>query len=142
MTDPHCLLCTCATCRIHKPQGAGLSLVPRVTQSFLTQVTRKRHADQLSFRQLGRLLHVSFSTLARIERGEGFPDAHTTHALWYWLFPEPTPPPCRCTKCAGGLTQTLGWECPRCHGCYPPTVVECPRCAGGAHSASASIYLL
>jgi hypothetical protein len=101
---------------------------PMITREFLAQVRLKRLRTGLSLRALGAQLGVSFSTLARIERGEGSPDPHTTHRLWYWVFPEPNPPPCLCTKCAGPPPSPRGWECPRCQRCYAPTVRECPRC--------------
>lgn len=25
---------------------------------------------------------------------------------------------------------TMGWECPRCHRCYAPSVTQCPHCGG------------
>ena len=25
---------------------------------------------------------------------------------------------------------TLGWECPRCHRCYAPSITQCPHCGG------------
>jgi ribosome-binding protein aMBF1 (putative translation factor) len=78
---------------------------PMITREFLDQVRLKRLRTGLSLRALGAQLGVSFSTLARLDRGEGFPDAHTTHRLWYWLFPEPSPPPCLCTKCAGARSS-------------------------------------
>jgi hypothetical protein len=106
---------------------------PMITREFLAQVRLKRLRTGLSLRALGAQLGVSFSTLARLDRGEGFPDAHTTYRLWYWLFPEPDPPPCGCTKCAKPSLSLRGWECPGCQHCYAPTVLECPRCP---HTAS------
>lgn len=98
---------------------------PQVPDGFVHHLTSTRHASGLSLRALGAQLGVSFSTLGRIERGEGQPDTHTLHCLWYWLYPEPAPPPCPCRKCRGPWRQTLGWECPRCHACYAPSVLMC-----------------
>jgi DNA-binding transcriptional regulator YiaG len=102
---------------------------PNITREFLAQVRMQRLRTGLSLRALGARLGISVSTLARLERGEGLPNPHTTHRLWYWLFPEPNPPPCLCAKCAGPPLPKLGWECPRCHCCYAPTVLECRHCS-------------
>lgn len=48
-------------------------------------VRRKREADGLSIRALSALVGVSFSTLARIERGEGLPDNNSKIRLLEWL---------------------------------------------------------
>lgn len=29
----------------------------------------------------------------------------------------------------------IGWECPRCHRCYAPTVTECASCNAGVVTA-------
>jgi Zn-dependent peptidase ImmA (M78 family) len=51
-------------------------------------VRRKREAEGLSIRGLSSLVGVSFSTLARIERGEGLPDNNSKIRLLEWLGPE------------------------------------------------------
>jgi hypothetical protein len=90
-------------------------------------VRQKRLIEGYSLRALGRSTGVSFSSLARIERGEGQPDRHTARALEVWLWPERQPPPCHCPRCTGTGTR-LGWECPHCHRCYAPSIEACPQC--------------
>ncbi|MCD9892085.1 helix-turn-helix domain-containing protein [Bradyrhizobium japonicum] len=51
-------------------------------------VRRKREAEGLSIRALSSLVGVSFSTLARIERGEGLPDNNSKIRLLEWLGPD------------------------------------------------------
>lgn len=57
--------------------------------SFETQlvsaVRRKREAEGLSLRALSAVVGISFSTLARIERGEGLPDNNSKIRLLEWL---------------------------------------------------------
>src|SRR5438045_5850249 len=48
-------------------------------------VRRKREAEGLSIRALSSLVGVSFSTLARIERGDGLPDNNSKIRLLEWL---------------------------------------------------------
>jgi transcriptional regulator with XRE-family HTH domain len=48
-------------------------------------VRRKREASGLSIRALSAVVGVSFSTLARIERGEGEPDNNSKIRLLEWL---------------------------------------------------------
>ena len=48
-------------------------------------VRRKREANGLSIRALSAVVGVSFSTLARIERGEGEPDNNSKIRLLEWL---------------------------------------------------------
>jgi transcriptional regulator with XRE-family HTH domain len=48
-------------------------------------VRRKREAEGLSIRALSALVGVSFSTLARIERGQGEPDNNSKIRLLEWL---------------------------------------------------------
>jgi transcriptional regulator with XRE-family HTH domain len=55
----------------------------------------------LSLRQLGQQTGVSFSTLARIERGEGEPDRHTAWLLDTWIDPDHARR-CHCGRCEGG----------------------------------------
>jgi transcriptional regulator with XRE-family HTH domain len=51
-------------------------------------VKRKREAEGLSLRALSGVVGVSFSTLARIERGDGEPDNNSKIRLLEWLGPE------------------------------------------------------
>ncbi len=51
-------------------------------------VRRKREAEGLSIRALSAVVGVSFSTLARIERGEGEPDNNSKIRLLEWLGPD------------------------------------------------------
>ena len=46
---------------------------------------RKRHADGLSIRALSAMIGVSFSSLARIERGDGEPDNNSAIRIIEWL---------------------------------------------------------
>ncbi|WP_324751203.1 XRE family transcriptional regulator [Sphingomonas sp. LY54] len=50
-------------------------------------VKRKREAEGLSLRALSTVVGISFSTLARIERGEGLPDNNSKIRLLEWLGP-------------------------------------------------------
>jgi transcriptional regulator with XRE-family HTH domain len=50
-------------------------------------VRRKRVAEGLSLRGLSSVVGVSFSTLARIERGDGLPDNNSKIRLLEWLGP-------------------------------------------------------
>lgn len=59
-----------------------------------------RTRQGLSLRQLGTRLGVSFSTLARIERGDGAPDRHTRLLLERWMDPT-TDVTCACPRCGG-----------------------------------------
>lgn len=45
----------------------------------------KREAESLSIRGLSAAVEISFSTLARIERGEGVPDSNSRIRLIEWL---------------------------------------------------------
>ena len=51
-------------------------------------VKRKRGADALSLRALSAVVGISFSSLARIERGEGLPDNNSKIRLLEWLGPD------------------------------------------------------
>lgn len=53
---------------------------------LLVQLLRqKREANRYSLRKLSSIIGVSFSTLARIERGEGEPDNNTKVRILEWL---------------------------------------------------------
>ena len=52
---------------------------------LLKALKRKREAQGLSIRALSTIVGVSFSTLARIERGEGQPDNNSKIRLLEWL---------------------------------------------------------
>ena len=51
-------------------------------------VKRKRGKEGLSLRALANIVGISFSTLARIERGQGLPDNNSKIRLLGWLGPE------------------------------------------------------
>ncbi|WP_027515677.1 helix-turn-helix domain-containing protein [Bradyrhizobium sp. WSM1417] len=48
-------------------------------------IRKKREAEGLSIRALSAVIGISFSTLARIERGEGLPDNNSKIRLLEWL---------------------------------------------------------
>jgi transcriptional regulator with XRE-family HTH domain len=52
---------------------------------LINAVKKKREAEGLSLRALSSVIGVSFSTLARIERGEGLPDNNSKIRLLEWL---------------------------------------------------------
>lgn len=52
---------------------------------LVTSIKQKREADGLSIRALSAIVGISFSTLARIERGEGLPDNNSKIRLLEWL---------------------------------------------------------
>lgn len=54
-------------------------------EKLVRAVRRKREAEGLSIRALSEVVGVSFSTLARIERGEGQPDNNSKIRLLQWL---------------------------------------------------------
>lgn len=54
---------------------------------LIEAVKRKREAEGLSIRALSGIVGVSFSTLARIERGDGQPDNNSKIRLLEWLGP-------------------------------------------------------
>jgi transcriptional regulator with XRE-family HTH domain len=54
-------------------------------EKLVRAVKRKREAEGLSIRALSATVGVSFSTLARIERGEGLPDNNSKIRLLQWL---------------------------------------------------------
>lgn len=58
--------------------------MPNVTQ-LRRDLKRKRRQEGLSLRALGTLLGISFSSLARIERGEGAPSLLSEQLLTAWL---------------------------------------------------------
>lgn len=55
---------------------------------LIQAVKEKRELDGLSIRALSAVVGISFSTLARIERGEGEPDNNSKIRLLQWLGPE------------------------------------------------------
>jgi transcriptional regulator with XRE-family HTH domain len=57
-------------------------------ERLVEAVVRKREAEGLSIRALSAVVGVSFSTLARIERGEGLPDNNSKIRLLEWLGPD------------------------------------------------------
>jgi transcriptional regulator with XRE-family HTH domain len=59
--------------------------MPSFEEKLVRAVKRKREAEGLSIRALSDAVGVSFSTLARIERGEGQPDNNSKIRLMQWL---------------------------------------------------------
>lgn len=57
-------------------------------EKLVRAVARKREAEGLSVRALSAVVGISFSTLARIERGEGQPDNNSKIRLLQWLGPD------------------------------------------------------
>jgi transcriptional regulator with XRE-family HTH domain len=62
--------------------------MPSFEEKLVRAVKRKREAEGLSIRALSEAAGVSFSTLARIERGEGQPDNNSKIRLLQWLGPD------------------------------------------------------
>jgi Zn-dependent peptidase ImmA (M78 family) len=52
---------------------------------LINAIRKKRDAEGLSIRALSAVVGISFSTLARIERGEGLPDNNSKIRLLEWL---------------------------------------------------------
>ncbi len=59
--------------------------MPSFEEKLVRAVKRKREAEGLSIRGLSEAVGISFSTLARIERGEGHPDNNSKIRLMQWL---------------------------------------------------------
>lgn len=57
-------------------------------KKLIQAIKQKRGAEGLSIRALASTVGVSFSTLARIERGEGQPDNNSKIRLLQWLGPD------------------------------------------------------
>lgn len=55
------------------------------TKRLIAAQKKKREAEGLSIRRLSSVIGVSFSTLARIERGEGEPDNNSLIRILEWL---------------------------------------------------------
>lgn len=55
------------------------------TQQLITLLKQKRQREGYSLRKLSSIVGVSFSTLSRIERGDGEPDNNTRVRLLEWL---------------------------------------------------------
>lgn len=71
------------------------------------RIRRQRDATGLSLRRLGAALGVSFSSLARIERGVGLPDQHTLWLLIRWLDGPDVAGTCHCFRCVSGTPSLL-----------------------------------
>jgi transcriptional regulator with XRE-family HTH domain len=71
-----------------------------MAQAIRERLITYRLHQGLSLRQLGTQLGLSFSTLARIERGHGEPSPHTRLMLERWMNPEGEHPKCNCRVCA------------------------------------------
>lgn len=85
-------------------------------RNWRAELCTKRQAEGVSLRSLGASLGISFSTLARIERGQGQPDYHTQLILRRYL--DGTEEVCQGTRCQERKT-TLAVQCPCCQ-----TVIE------------------
>lgn len=57
-------------------------------KKLVAAVSEKRDRDGLSLRALSGIVGISFSTLARIERGDGLPDNNSKLRLLEWLGPD------------------------------------------------------
>lgn len=62
--------------------------MPSFEARLVRAVKRKREREGLSIRALSAVVGISFSTLARIERGEGEPDNNSKIRLLEWLGPD------------------------------------------------------
>jgi transcriptional regulator with XRE-family HTH domain len=62
--------------------------MPLFEEKLVNAVKKKREAEGLSLRALSDAVGISFSTLARIERGEGLPDNNSKIRLLEWLGPD------------------------------------------------------
>src|SRR5437868_14117836 len=74
---------------LHRVLCQGVSIAQGAMESFevrlIEAVKKKREAAGLSLRALAAEVGVSFSTLARIERGDGSPDNNSKIRLLEWL---------------------------------------------------------
>ena len=57
----------------------------KISKRLISALKRKRDAEGLSIRALSTIIGVSFSTLARIERGDGGPDNNSLIRILDWL---------------------------------------------------------
>lgn len=57
-------------------------------QALIKALKKKRESEGLSIRALSERVGISFSSLARIERGEGEPDNNSTIRIIEWLGPD------------------------------------------------------
>src|SRR5215831_7386014 len=55
------------------------------TKKLIEALQRKRQAEGYSLRKLATVIGVSFSSLARMERGEGEPDNNSRVRILEWL---------------------------------------------------------
>lgn len=78
-----------------------------MSEPWAQRLATERQRAGLSLRQLGWMIGVSFSTLARIERGEGLPDMHTRRLLHQWMEPDGDHPPCLCPRCVPSIMDRL-----------------------------------
>jgi transcriptional regulator with XRE-family HTH domain len=82
-------LCHSHALRLSRVVCQGVSFaqskMPSFEEKLVLAVKRKREAEGLSIRALSAAVGVSFSTLARIERGEGLPDNNSKIRLLQWL---------------------------------------------------------
>jgi len=82
----------CVSIRVIRTKAMD-SFEKRLTEA----VRRKREAEGLSIRALSAVVGISFSTLARIERGDGLPDNNSKIRWLEWLGPEARRPDLRST---------------------------------------------
>ena len=55
------------------------------TGKLISALKRKRQAEGYSLRKLSKIIGVSFSSLARMEREEGCPDHNSRIRILEWL---------------------------------------------------------
>ena len=80
-------------------------------EKLIKAIIEKRSRLGLSIRALSAQVGISFSTLARIERGDGLPDNNSKIRLLEWL---------------GGDAQELGLDFRTGGLCAFPSYEECP----------------
>lgn len=99
-------------------------------RGFVDQIQQARLARGLSIRGLADQVGVSFSVMARYERGEGSPSPHTRLKLQAWLNGNPGALVCLCRRCTKEKYLPRGWQCPICAYVYAPSVLQCAKCNG------------
>ncbi|WP_424578215.1 helix-turn-helix domain-containing protein [Bradyrhizobium sp. USDA 326] len=75
-----------------KPCHSHRGSMPSFDEKLVRAIRRKREAEGLSIRALSAAIGVSFSTLARIERGEGLQITTPKFDLWSGLVLMPKTP--------------------------------------------------
>ena len=105
---------------------------------FVQAVMETRLQRGVSIRQMAEAAGVSFSALARCERGLGDPSPHTMLRLRAWLAQRPPSEPCQCRRCRPPALP-MGWQCPLCRSVYAPSVLECAKCNQGERRTHGSV---